>query len=120
MNATRFAVHHRSTTLAVVFVALVLGYQTFDPLETAIGQMSEVDEITSQSKTGMSVITVELQETLGEGAVDQAWDVLRNKVAEARGSLPDGCGTPWERLRWSTPASPTAGPSGFTPGPRWA
>jgi multidrug efflux pump subunit AcrB len=130
MSPTSFTVNHRTTTMAVVLVALILGLQTFDtmprredpeitirnaivithwpgataakveelvtdPLETAINQMSEVDTIVSESKTGMSVITVELIETTPPEAVDQAWDDMRNKIHEAVGDLPDGCGLPW-------------------------
>lgn len=129
MSITRFTVTHRATSMAVVLVALLLGYQTFnsmprredpeiiiraavvitawpgataekveelvtDPLETAINQMSEVSKITSQSKTGMSIITVELIETLPESAVDQGWDLMRHKIAESRAMLPSGCGEP--------------------------
>ena len=51
-----------------------------DPLEKAIDQIDEVDEITSESRTGQSIITVELDETLAE--IDQIWDEVRNKVTE--------------------------------------
>ena len=66
-----------------------------DPLEAAINQMSEVDKITSESKTGVSIITVELIETTPAEASDQAWDNMRNKIDSARASLPSGCGIPW-------------------------
>jgi len=129
MNPTAFAVNHRTTTMAMVLVALLLGLETFqsmprredpeitirsalvitywpgataakveelvtDPLETAINQMSEIERIVSESKTGMSVITVDLIETTPAGAVDQAWDEMRSKIEGARQDLPDGCGTP--------------------------
>ncbi len=65
-----------------------------DPLETAINQISEVYEVTSDSKTGMSVINIELVETTPAEAVDLVWTDMRNKIDEAVGDLPDGCGIP--------------------------
>ncbi|MDJ0522865.1 MAG: efflux RND transporter permease subunit [Planctomycetota bacterium] len=65
-----------------------------DPIETAINQMSEVDTIHSQSKTGMSVVTVDLIDTTPAREVDQAWDEMRNKIDAIHGDLPQGCGIP--------------------------
>ena len=61
-----------------------------DPLESAIDQLDQVNEITSVTKVGNSVITVELLETLSQKDVDQTWDELRSKVQEASRSLPPG------------------------------
>jgi len=66
-----------------------------DPVETAIKKMAGVDEIRSDSRTGMSIIYIDLLETIGGADVDQYWDKLRNKVDEASSTLPDGCGTPY-------------------------
>ncbi|MEZ5962497.1 MAG: efflux RND transporter permease subunit [Planctomycetota bacterium] len=63
-----------------------------DPLEKAIDQIDEVDKITSKSRTGLSIITVELDERLTQ--IDQYWDEVRTKLAEVESSLPGGCGTP--------------------------
>ncbi|MGE3175485.1 MAG: efflux RND transporter permease subunit [Planctomycetota bacterium] len=63
-----------------------------DPLEQAIGQIDAVDKLTSKSRTGLSIVTVELDETLVD--IDQYWDEVRTKVTEAQASLPDGCGAP--------------------------
>ena len=64
-----------------------------DPLEQAIDQMDQVRRITSVSKVGSSIITVELLESLAPQAVDQTWDELRANVLPVR--LPSGCGTPF-------------------------
>lgn len=63
-----------------------------DPLETNIKKMDGVDEITSDSRTGLSIITVELDERITE--IDQYWDELRNKVGEVIPYLPDGSRSP--------------------------
>ncbi|MCA8949675.1 MAG: efflux RND transporter permease subunit, partial [Planctomycetes bacterium] len=63
-----------------------------DPLEKAIDQIDAVDKLTSKSRTGLSILTVELDETAT--GIDQYWDEVRTKVAEVESRLPDGCGRP--------------------------
>jgi multidrug efflux pump subunit AcrB len=53
------------------------------PLETALQDMAEVKEIKSVSSAGFSEISVEIK---------IIWTKLRNKVADAAGSLPPGAG----------------------------
>jgi len=59
-----------------------------DKLEKAIQQMPEIDYINSQSKTGVSIIFVNVQERYSE--MRPIWDNLRRKVDSAQGQLPDG------------------------------
>jgi multidrug efflux pump subunit AcrB len=59
-----------------------------DKLEKAIQQMPEIDFITSHSKTGVSIVFVNIQERYSE--MRPIWDNLRRKVDTARGQLPDG------------------------------
>ena len=59
-----------------------------DKLEKAIQEMPEVDVINSQSKNGVSIIIVDIQERYKE--MRPIWDSLRRKVAGAAGDLPDG------------------------------
>ena len=65
-----------------------------DPLETAIKKMDGVDEITSDSRTGLSIVFVTLDDAVVAGDVDQYWDELRVKIDQTTPRLPDGCGTP--------------------------
>ena len=65
-----------------------------DPIETAIKKMAGIDEIRSDSRTGLSIVYVDLLETIVGADIDQYWDELRNKVDEAKARLPDGCGVP--------------------------
>lgn len=64
--------------------------QVSDPLERAIRQMPEVDKITSTSKPGLSIVSVELDESYFD--LDPIWQDLRNKVAEVE--LPSGARPP--------------------------
>ncbi|MFT5856353.1 MAG: multidrug efflux pump subunit AcrB, partial [Verrucomicrobiales bacterium] len=61
-----------------------------EPLEQAIRQMAEVDEITSTSKPGVSIISVNLDESYFE--LEDIWTDLRAKVNET--TLPDGAKEP--------------------------
>ena len=68
-----------------------------DPLETAIQQLQEVDEISSVSSAGLSRINVDIKYEFSPTKEDLQvlWTKLRNKVADAAGSLPPGAQTPF-------------------------
>ena len=63
-----------------------------DKLEKAIQEMPEVDSITSTSRTGISVIGVNLYESYSD--LQPIWDRLRRKVERATAELPEGASTP--------------------------
>jgi len=60
-------------------------------LEEKIDELESIEEITSESRPGVSVITVK-QRPDRESIVQQEWDKLRAKLREV--TLPDGCGAP--------------------------
>ena len=57
-----------------------------DKLEKAIQEMPEIDFLGSESKTGVSIIYVNIKESYKE--MRPIWDKLRRKVDRARGQLP--------------------------------
>jgi multidrug efflux pump len=59
-----------------------------DKLEKAIEEMPEIDFLASESKTGISIIYVNVQPRYKE--MRPIWDSLRRKVDRARADLPDG------------------------------
>ena len=59
-----------------------------DKIEKALQEMPELDVVRSQSKTGVSIIHVDIQETYRE--MRPIWDSLRRKVEKAVPDLPDG------------------------------
>lgn len=61
-----------------------------DPIEKKLGEMSTIDNIESSSYADLSIITAELQTTVPNDQVEQQWDLLRRKVANAQSSLPSG------------------------------
>ena len=63
-----------------------------DRIETAIQQMSQVDEVRSISQTGLSIIYVDIKNKYFTDAIPQIWDELRRKVSDAQIQLPQGAG----------------------------
>jgi len=59
-----------------------------DKLEEAIREMTEVKSIESESRTGLSVITVQLKDYVKADDLQPIWDDLKDKVNEVRPTLP--------------------------------
>ncbi|MEM7353611.1 MAG: efflux RND transporter permease subunit [Acidobacteriota bacterium] len=59
-----------------------------DKLEKAIQEMPELDSLASQSKPGVSLITVNIQERYSD--MRPIWDQLRRKVDRVQNELPEG------------------------------
>jgi multidrug efflux pump subunit AcrB len=58
------------------------------PLENAILELDEVEEIDSSSRAGLSVISVQMNESLSETEVEQAWTKLSDQAAQTIPLLP--------------------------------
>ncbi|MGB0678886.1 MAG: efflux RND transporter permease subunit, partial [Polyangiales bacterium] len=63
-----------------------------DPIEKAIQEIPELDYITSESRTGISIITVNIKNRYK--VMRPIWDNLRRKVDRAARALPVGVGQP--------------------------
>src|SRR6056297_2954723 len=65
-----------------------------DVIESAVQQLQEVDEITSVSRTGSSLVKVEIAMPFSgtRDELEQVWDKLRRKVNDAQRGLPPGAG----------------------------
>lgn len=59
-----------------------------DVLEEAIREMVEVKTIESESRTGLSVITVKLNDNITQEELQPVWDELKSKVNEVSVKLP--------------------------------
>ena len=59
-----------------------------DPLELAIQEMAQVKNVSSCSRAGLSMITIDILPKHKADELDQIWDVLRKKVSDARPGLP--------------------------------
>ncbi|MGE5154161.1 MAG: efflux RND transporter permease subunit, partial [Bdellovibrio bacteriovorus] len=65
-----------------------------DPIEGAVQQLQEVEEIASVSTLGQSRVQVEIDMRFArtKDDLEQVWDKLRRKVADAQRQLPPGAG----------------------------
>jgi len=61
-----------------------------DPLERAIQQLGQLDEIRSFSKDGLSFIYVDIKDNFSKNDLPQIWDELRRKVQAGQADLPPG------------------------------
>ncbi len=64
--------------------------QVTDKLEKAIYMMKGIEKIDSRSSADLSIITVNLNRTIPDKEIEQYWDILRRKVADAQSHLPEG------------------------------
>ena len=65
-----------------------------DPIESAIRELPEVDEVRSTSRQNVSQINISMDESLSESEVEDAWTLVRGKVDGARANLPQGTSFP--------------------------
>jgi len=72
--------------------AVEVEQEVTDRIETAIQQMSQVDEVRSISQTGLSIIYVDIKNQYFSDAIPQIWDELRRKVSDIQVQLPPGAG----------------------------
>ncbi len=59
-----------------------------DKLESMVQQIPELDYVNSESKTGVSVVYVNIKESYKD--MSPIWDNLRRKVEDAKSDLPEG------------------------------
>ncbi|MEM9395614.1 MAG: efflux RND transporter permease subunit [Pseudomonadota bacterium] len=64
------------------------------PLEEEMRERPEIDVISSTSSTGVSVISLELNETTDPDIIEQIWSEARDGVTDVARSFPDGVQPP--------------------------
>ncbi|MBM68425.1 MAG: acriflavine resistance protein B [Haliea sp.] len=64
------------------------------PLEDALRQIAEIDELNSSSATGVSSLTVSLVESLSDTDIERSWSEIRDALADAAAQFPPGASTP--------------------------
>lgn len=57
-----------------------------EPIEDAISEIAETKKLQSVSRVGISIISVELQDTVQD--TEEVWAIIRNKIADIEASLP--------------------------------
>ena len=63
-------------------------------IEEELRRIAEVDTIRSTSRTGISVVKVELSQSLSEQRIEQAWSEVRNALSDAARRFPPGVPEP--------------------------
>ncbi|MGH0038491.1 MAG: efflux RND transporter permease subunit [Myxococcota bacterium] len=61
-----------------------------EPIEDEVRELHEVKNVESLSRTGVSVISIELDDEYSESMVDDVWSKVRDKLGDAQAGLPDG------------------------------
>jgi len=64
-----------------------------DKIEKAVQEMPELDFVNSLSKTGVSIVYVNIRESYSE--MRPIWDSLRRKIDDVAGDMPDGARGPY-------------------------
>ncbi|MEM7220737.1 MAG: efflux RND transporter permease subunit [Pseudomonadota bacterium] len=59
-----------------------------EPIETALRELPEVKQLSSQSRAGLSVVSVELYDSVGPDEVDGIWSEVRDRLGDVRATLP--------------------------------
>jgi len=65
-----------------------------DRIEDSLRELSEIKKIESTSRSGISVIAVELQDYIGPGENQQAFSKLRDRLNDVAAELPPGASVP--------------------------
>ena len=60
------------------------------PMEAALLELVELDEVRSTTRANVSQIGISIREDLNPMRVEQAWSLIRDRVSSVRPSLPDG------------------------------
>jgi len=61
-------------------------------IERVAQELAAVKRISSESRVGLSVVSVELDASIDKGDMQPVWDKLRRKMEELQPTLPDGVG----------------------------
>ncbi len=65
-----------------------------DQIELAVQRMGQLDEVTSVSEPGRSIVTVSISDRFDSSELPQIWDELRRRVGDAARAMPPGAMTP--------------------------
>ena len=91
-------------TITNLFATIVTPYPGADParvealvtekIEEELREIAEIDEITSTSRVGISVVQVELSMFISDQKIEQTWSEIRDALADAAKNFPAGVPEP--------------------------
>jgi multidrug efflux pump subunit AcrB len=65
-----------------------------DRIETKLQEMSELKNVYSSSRPGLSIIKVDIKNEYWSDRLPQVWDIMRKKIRDIEDALPPGSGKP--------------------------
>lgn len=65
-----------------------------DKIEKVAQELPELKDVTSESRTGLSVVSVVLKDDVSDEDLQSVWDRLRRKIESIQEELPDGAKVP--------------------------
>jgi len=91
-------------TITNIFASVTTVYPGADParvealvtekIEEQLREVEEIDTIQSTSGSSISIIQIELLDTLSEEVIEQSWSEIRDKLSDAAREFPQGVGEP--------------------------
>ncbi len=60
------------------------------PLEDEIREIAEVTEVDSTSSTGVSILSIEVDETMSDADIERSWTEIRDAISDATRAFPPG------------------------------
>lgn len=91
-------------TITNLFATVVTPYPGADParvealvtekIEDELREIPEIDTIESTSRTGISVVTIELSQFITDTQIEQAWSEIRDALSDAARNFPEGVPQP--------------------------
>ncbi|MEL6957857.1 MAG: efflux RND transporter permease subunit [Pseudomonadota bacterium] len=91
-------------TITNIFATITTPFPGADParvealvtaeIERELRAITEVDTISSSSAAGISIVSVELDETIDPGLIDGIWSEIRDKLSDAELTFPAGAQSP--------------------------
>ncbi|MCR9256221.1 MAG: efflux RND transporter permease subunit [Alphaproteobacteria bacterium] len=91
-------------TITNLFATIITPYPGANParvealvskkIEEELEEIAEIEEIKSTSRTGISVVSVELSQFIGDQEIEQAWSEIRDALSDAAVNFPAGVPEP--------------------------
>ncbi len=91
-------------TITNIFANIVTPYPGADParvealvtekIEQELRKIPEIDKIESSSRTGISVVNVELSQFISDTKIEQIWSEIRDALSDAAKNFPSGVAEP--------------------------
>ena len=61
-----------------------------DKIEKVLQEIPEIKSVSSVSRTGVSIVTILVQDDVPEAALQPIWDLARRKIDRLKNELPEG------------------------------